>query len=298
LICSGLQSNGQGHATVFPRLVAERLGVDIANVVLGVGDSRLVPDGAGSVGSRSMTIGGAACAQAADALISRACVVAAEMMQVPVAQVDYRAGRVTCASTGQSISLADIVSQGQALSVLERARAEMTYPNGCHVAEVEIEPETGEVQVVSFVAVDDVGRCIDPTLVAGQVHGGIAQGLGQVLVEFATFDENNGQLVTGSFMDYGMPRAHILPRYITEHLELPCQTNALGTKGAGEAGTTGALAAGYNAVMDALSQADVVEFDMPATPPRIWQALRAAKQNGERVGRGDREDSASFVNGS
>jgi carbon-monoxide dehydrogenase large subunit len=270
---SGLQSNGQGHATVFPKLTAERLGIPAAQVTLGEGDSTLVPEGAGSVGSRSMTVGGAAIIKATAALVERAREAAAALMQVTPDEVTYAEGRVTRAATGQSLTLGEIVSQGRALGVLERGRADLTFPNGCHVAEIEIEPATGIARFAAFTAVDDVGVCINPTFVEGQVRGGIAQGLGQVLLERAVFEETSGQLVTGSFMDYPIPRADDLPVSTVEHVEVPCTTNPLGTKGAGEAGTTGALAAGYNALLDALRPAGVLSFDMPATPARVWQAL-------------------------
>jgi carbon-monoxide dehydrogenase large subunit len=275
---SGLQSNGQGHATVFPQLVAERLGLRPEQVRLVEGDSSLVPEGVGSVGSRSMTVGGAAAIITCEAFVERVRGVAAEMLQASVERIVYAQGKVCHPDTGQSLSFADIVGQGHALSVTARGRADLTFPNGCHVAEIEIDPITGIARFIQLVAVDDVGNCISPVMVEGQVHGGIAQALGQVLIEHAIYEDMTGQLLTGSFMDYAMPRADDLPPYTAEHLEVPAATNPLGTKGAGEAGTTGALAAGYNALRDALAQAGVRSFDMPATPSRVWAALQEAAQ--------------------
>jgi carbon-monoxide dehydrogenase large subunit len=283
VVRSGLQSNGQGHATVFPRLIADRLGVPVQQVRLAEGDSELVPEGVGSVGSRSMTVGGAAAIAACDAFIAQVCGVAAQMLQAPADLLVYEAGKVSHSTTGQSLSFQDMVRQGHALSVTARGKAELTFPNGCHIAEIEIDPQSGSARFVRFVAVDDVGNCIAPVLVEGQVQGGIAQGLGQVLVENAVYDDSSGQLLTGSFMDYAMPRADDLPTYVTEHLEVPATTNPLGTKGAGEAGTTGSLAAGYNAVIDALAQVGVTEFDMPATPARLWDALQSAPRATENT---------------
>jgi carbon-monoxide dehydrogenase large subunit len=230
-----------------------------------------------------MTVGGAAALASSDALIRKARSVGAQLLQAPFESIRYEAGRVRRASTNQALSLGDIVAQGHPLTVLERARAELTFPNGCHVAEIDVDPDTGVAQFVSFVAVDDVGNCIEPTLVEGQVIGGVAQALGQVLVEEARFDPADGQLLTGSLMDYALPRADNLTHIRTEHLVVPCVTNPLGTKGAGEAGTTGALAAGYNALASALRSAGVEAFAMPATPPRVWAALQAAR-NGSGTG--------------
>jgi aerobic carbon-monoxide dehydrogenase large subunit len=276
LFRSGLQSNGQGHETVFTRLVGDRLGIAADRVRLCEGDSHLVPGGIGTFASRSMTAGGAAALLACDALIRQARAAGAELMQAPLDEVAYEAGRVVRAASRQSLSLGDIVRQGRGLSVTERSNVGSTFPNGCHVAEVEIDPVTGETRVAAYAAVDDVGRCISPPLVEGQIRGGIAQGLGQLLLEQAVFDPRSGQLLTGSFMDYAMPRADDLPAFVTEHLEIPSPSNPLGSKGVGEAGTTGALAAGYNALSDALRQAGVVGFAMPATAARVWQALQAA----------------------
>ncbi|MFO1058729.1 MAG: xanthine dehydrogenase family protein molybdopterin-binding subunit, partial [Dongiaceae bacterium] len=257
LFRSGMQSNGQGHETVFGPLVAGRLGIPVGEVRFCEGDSALVPGGIGSFASRSMTVGGAAALVACDALIAAAVAAGAELMQVPAGEVAWRDGRVVRPASGQGLSLGDLAAQGRLLSVTGTGNVPSTFPNGCHVAELEIDPETGATRVVSFVAVDDVGRAISPPLVDGQLRGGIAQGLGQVLLEQAVYEPGSGQLLTGSLMDYAMPRADDLPSFVTEHVEVPSPGNPLGSKGVGEAGTTGALAAGYNALADALRQAGV-----------------------------------------
>ncbi|MCR0983771.1 xanthine dehydrogenase family protein molybdopterin-binding subunit [Roseomonas populi] len=275
-IRGGMQSNGQGHATVFPRLVARELGIDPAAVRLGEGDSDLVPEGTGSVGSRSMTVGGAACLLASARLVEVLKERAAPLLEADAADLAWEAGRVVVAGTDRGLGLAELAARLGAVQVLERARADLTFPNGCHVAELEVEPTTGDLRVIRLVAVDDIGRVVDHTLAHGQVQGGIAQGLGQILGERAVYDPETGQPLTASFMDYGLPRAEDLPAYVTELVEVPCRTNPLGTKGAGEAGTTGAFAAGYNALLDALAPAGIAEFPLPATPPRIWACLQAA----------------------
>jgi carbon-monoxide dehydrogenase large subunit len=274
-IAGGMQSNGQGHASVFPRLVAGTLGLPVESVHLAEGDSDLVPEGTGSVGSRSTTVGGAACLAASTRLVEVLKERAAPLLEADSADLAWEQGRVVVAGTDRGLGLAELAAQIGPVQVLERGRTETTFPNGCHVAEIEIDPGTGEARVVNFVAVDDVGRVVDHTLAHGQVQGGIAQGLGQVLAERAVYDPGSGQPLAASFMDYGLPRADDLPAYRSELVEIPCRTNPLGTKGAGEAGTTGALAAGYNALLDALAPAGITEFALPATPPRIWEALQA-----------------------
>jgi carbon-monoxide dehydrogenase large subunit len=276
-IRGGMQSNGQGHATVFPRLVAAEMELPLDQVRLADGDSDAVPEGMGSVGSRSMTVGGAAALGAAQRLVEVLKSHAARLLEVDPGDLTCQGGRIGVAGTDVSLGLREIVAAAGPISVLERAKVGPTFPNGCHVAEVEIDPVTGKVALTGFAAVDDIGRVVDRTLADGQVQGGIAQGLGQVLTENAVYDPESGQPMTGSLMDYGLPRADDLPPYVTEFAEFPARTNRLGTKGAGETGTTGSLCAAYNAVMDALGQAGVTRFDMPATPARIWAALAEAE---------------------
>lgn len=274
-IHSGLQSNGQGHETVFRNLVARELDIDIAATRLGPGDSEKVPEGVGSFASRSMTTGGAAALLACESLKKVAISQAGELLQAPAETLIYDSGQIRHTGTGQSMTLGEIVTQGRSLSALGRCSIPATFPNGCHIAEVEIDPQTGVVEIIAFVAVDDVGNRINPTIVEGQLHGGIAQGLGQFLLEHARYDGDTAQFLTGSFMDYGIPRADDLPAFVTEHIDVPSPNNPLGTKGVGEAGTSGSLAAAYNALIDALTPYGIARFDLPATPPRVWDALQA-----------------------
>ncbi len=275
---SGLQSNGQGHATIFPRIIAEELAIPVERITVSAGDSARMPGTFGSFGSRSLTVGGTAAIAAARSLIAQALTLAAQYLQEDRARLNYSAGRVSVDGTDRSVSLAEIARENGGITVREKITVAPNYPNGCQIAEIEIDPRTGVARFVSSVAVDDVGTVFDHALVDGQVHGGIAQGLGQVLIENAIYDPQTGQLLTGSFMDYALPRADDLPGYLTDAVEVPCTTNPLGSKGAGEAGTTGALAAGYNALMDALGRVGIEgEFAMPATPPRLWQALIGAR---------------------
>ncbi|MBI3709630.1 MAG: xanthine dehydrogenase family protein molybdopterin-binding subunit [Proteobacteria bacterium] len=273
-IRSALQSNGQGHGTVFPRLVARALGLDPARVTMEEGDSAFIGSGVGSFASRSLMVGGAAMAVVAKNLIDAGRQRAADALEAAPADIEYAGGVFRVAGTDRAVTLAELAARSS-LSVTGEGRAPTTFPNGCHITEIEIDPATGAVEIVSHVAIDDVGVCIDRTLVEGQMHGGITQGLGQVFLEAAVYD-GGGQLLTGSFMDYALPRADDLPLYDCALREVPCRTNALGVKGAGEAGTTGALCAGYNAVMDALAPLGIAQVDMPATPARLWALIAAA----------------------
>jgi carbon-monoxide dehydrogenase large subunit len=277
---TGLHSNGQGHATLFPQLCAEELGIPATGVVLPLeGDSHLVPGGLGSFGSRSMTVGGTLAITTAKLLKQKACELGAQLLQATPEQVEWQAGRVALKGSDRSLSLADIARDAGPVMIKDTTKGATSFPNGCMVCEIEADPRTGVAKFVSMVAVDDIGRVVDHTMAEGQVYGGIAMGLGQVLVERAVYDPETGQLLTGSFMDYALPRADDLIDYNTEMLEVPCTTNPMGTKGAGEAGTTGALAAGYNAIMNLLAHAGHKgEFEMPATAPRLWEALNNIKK--------------------
>jgi carbon-monoxide dehydrogenase large subunit len=280
IIRSGLWSNGQGHATVFPRLTAQTMGIPEDQVILwGEGDSHMVPGGLGSFGSRSMTVGGMLSKSCGKLLMDKACELGAQLLQTTPDQVSWQAGKVVLNGSDRALTLGDIARDAGPITVKDKAVGTTSFPNGCMVAEIEADPRTGVAKWVSFVAVDDVGTVVDHTMVEGQVQGGVAMGLGQVLVERVVYDKDSGQLMTGSFMDYALPRADDLLNYNTEVVEIPCTTNSMGTKGAGEAGTTGALAAGYNAVMNLLQNAGYTgQFEMPATPPRLWEALQSAKK--------------------
>jgi len=281
---TGVQAMGQGHLTTFPALIARRLGLDVAKVALVEGDSDQVPVGTPSVASRSLMMAGSATAMACAAAIDKGRRIAARLFEAAPEDVRFADGRFRVAGTDREIGLLDLAARARSLPGLPEALAagldsaakfvspQMSFPNGCHVAEVEIEPETGAVTVVGYAAVDDVGTVVHAPIVEGQIHGGIAQGLGQVLGEHVVYDER-GQLVTGSFMDYPLPRADDLPSLRVAHHEVPCATNPLGVKGAGESGVAGALPSGVSAILDALSTRGITHLDLPLTAPRIWQAL-------------------------
>jgi carbon-monoxide dehydrogenase large subunit len=276
---------GQGHLSTFPPLIAARLGIDPGAVRLVQGDSDLVPAGTPSVASRSMMMAGSAAALACDAAVDKGRRVAAHYFEAAAEDIEFAAGRFRVTGTDRVIGLLDLAVRARALpelppdlaggldSTAKFVSPQMSFPNGCHVSEVEIDPETGAVSVVGYAAVDDVGRIVHETIVEGQIHGGIAQGLGQVLGEHVVHDEH-GQLLTASFMDYPLPRAEDLPALRVGHHGVPCATNPLGVKGAGESGVAGALPSAVNAVLDALAPRGVTALDLPMSPARVWSALQ------------------------
>jgi aerobic carbon-monoxide dehydrogenase large subunit len=270
---------GQGHRTIFGRLVAERLGIDDALVAVRNGDSDLAVEGTGTVASRNTMTTGSASLRAIELVIEKGRRVASSLLEAAEADIDYANGAFRIAGTDRTVSLFEVAAKaaatGEPLDSKARVEVPQSFPNGCHIAEVEIDPETGIVTIAAYVAVDDCGVALDPVLVEGQVHGGIAQGIGQALYEDAVYDNASGQLLAGSFMDYTLPRADTLPEIASELHPVPCRTNALGVKGTGEAGTTGALAAVMNAITDALPGTLI---DMPATPEKIWRACRALER--------------------
>jgi len=284
---TGAQPMGQGHLSTFPPLIAARLGIDPSAVRLVPGDSDLVPAGTPSVASRSMMMAGSAASMACDASIEKGRRLAAHVFEAAVPDVEFAAGRFRVKGTDRATGLLDLAARARTLpdlapdlqggldSTAKFVSPQMSFPNGCHVTEVEIDPETGAVAVVGYAAVDDVGRIVHEAIVEGQIHGGIAQGLGQVLGEHVVYDEQ-GQLLTASFMDYMLPRADDLPALRVGHHGVPCTTNPLGVKGAGESGVAGALPSAVNAVLDALAGRGVRELDMPMSPSRVWAALHAS----------------------
>ena len=285
LLAIGVHASGQGHRTLYRRLAAERLGIPLDHIDFEQGDSDDGVPSAGSVASRStMSVGGAVAATI-DALIEKGRRVAAHVLEAAEADIAYQGGVFEIAGTDRRIGLFELAEQARALAragvipedldTRRTADVPPSFPNGVHVAEVEIEPETGQVHLVAYTAVDDCGRPLQPVLVEGQVHGGVAQGAGQALFEAGTYDAESGQLLAGSFMDYAMPRADDLPPIASELRPVPATSNPLGVKGVGEAGTTAALAAVMNAVADALPEA--LDIDMPATPERVWRALRRVR---------------------
>jgi carbon-monoxide dehydrogenase large subunit len=284
----GTHSHGQGHETVFRQLLADRLGLDFERVRYVQGDTDAVPYGHGTGGSRASSLGGAALAMASDRVIDIGRKLAAASLEAAEGDVDFSDGEFRVVGTDRAMSL-DAVAR-IANSPIERppgfeaglrAFASFTptgptFPNGCHVSEVEIDPETGVTTLVRYAVVTDVGTVLNPMLLRGQVHGGIVQGAGQILMESVAWDAHSGQLLTGSFMDYCMPRADDFPMFDVQTHAVHTPTNPLGIKGAGESGTVGAMACVMSAVLDALAKAGVKDFAMPASPARVWRALRDA----------------------
>jgi len=279
------QSNGQGHETAFAQIVAEKLGVPYESVIIKQGDTDFGIAGGGTVGSRSAQASGNAIGVAVDAVVRKGKSAASQVLQAGGAPVEFEvaegAGRFRVAGTSRSIGVGELAStlMRERLPGFENGlddsgtfESPPTFPNGCHICEVEIDPETGTVEIVAYHIVDDVGRVINPMILDGQIHGGVAQGLGQALMENCVYDEDSGQLVTATFVDYAMPRADDMPALDIAYNEILCTTNPLGVKGAGEAGTIGALPAIIGAISDALG---VLHIDMPATPEKIWRAMRA-----------------------
>ena len=280
----GAGASGQGHKTVFGNVAARRLGIAPAAVTVTAGDSARDVPGFGTVASRSAMYVGGAIAVTADKVIEKGTRVAAILLQAAEADVDYRDGTFSVRGSGREVSLfeaaeraVELQRQGVIAETLDTqavSKSPPSFPNGCHVAEVEIDADTGAVAIVNYVAVGDCGNVLDDTIVTGQIHGGVAQGLGQALTENTVYDAG-GQLVSGSFMDYALPRADLMPDMTVEHHAVACRTNPLGVKGTGEAGTTAAPPAVINAILDALPKG--AQLDMPATPERIWKALQAAE---------------------
>jgi carbon-monoxide dehydrogenase large subunit len=280
----GTQSNGQGHETSFAQLVAEKLGVPFESITVKQGDTEWV-NGGGTGGSRSLNMSGGALMVSSDEVIKKGKAAAGQVLQAGGKEVGFQVvegvGKFAVSGSERTITVGELAvtlkreklpgfENGLDSDGMYNGQAP-TFPNGCHVCEVEVDPDTGQVQMMSYHVLDDFGRVINPMLVAGQVQGGIVQGLGQALLENIVYDENTGQLLTASFSDYAMPRASDMPDIDFAYEEIACKTNELGAKGCGEAGTVGALPAVMSAVADALG---VVHIDMPATPERVWRALR------------------------
>jgi carbon-monoxide dehydrogenase large subunit len=281
---AGTMSVGQGLETSLSDIVAQRLGVPIEKIDYVYGDTDQVPRGKGSGGSAALTLGGSAVSLGIDKLLEQGRQLAANRLEASVADIEFADGRFRIAGTDRSLSLADVAALSDKDEGISGAGefklSQPTYPNGCHICEVEIEPDTGQVEVISYVGVEDVGRVLHPAFVEGQIHGGVAQGMGQVLQELIVHEPGSAQLLTGSFMDYAMPRAGDLPNFTCANVEVPTALNPLGVKGVGEAGTVGALAATMNAVCNALASVGIRHFDMPATPERVWWAIHAQRAAG------------------
>jgi aerobic carbon-monoxide dehydrogenase large subunit len=282
-----VQSTGQSHATVFGRLLAQKLGIDAGKIEHRHGDTNLGLTGFASVASRSAMCTGNTIVHTADVMLAKGKKVASALLEASESDIQYRQGSFEVVGTDRRISLFDtarrakeIAARGEIPENLDtkgKFDTPLTFPNGCHIAEVEIDPDTGAVELVTYTAVDDCGNMLDPIVVEGQVQGSIAQGLGQALVENAVYDPVSGQLVSGSFMDYGMPHAHTMPVELREAAHsVPAKSNALGVKGTGEAGTTAAIAAVMNAIAHAIPNGAADHMDMPATSAKVWDACRKA----------------------
>ena len=275
----GVQNTGQGHATIYPRLIAAKLGIPAAQIAHRHGDTNLDLKGNPSVGSRSTMTVGSALYRAADLMLEKAKPVASGLLEAAESDVTYENGNFLVVGTDRRVALFEVAARakvtGEGLDTKATVDTPQTFPNGCHVAEVEIDPDTGVVEIVAYAAVDDAGVVLDHTLVAGQLVGGLAQGIGQALMENAVY-EGNGQLVAGTFMDYAMPRAEDMPPIAEANHNAPATTNPLGVKGVGEAGTTGSIAAIMNAIANAIPEGRGVNLDMPATPAKVWAAINSA----------------------
>jgi carbon-monoxide dehydrogenase large subunit len=296
-VFTGSHSHGQGHETTFAQVVADRLGIGIDDVDIVHGDTGRILFGMGTYGSRSIAVGGAAIVKALDKVIAKSSKIAAHLMEAAESDIEFRDGKFTVAGTDKQVPFAQValaayVPHNYPLDRLEPGLNEsafydptnFTFPAGSHLCEVEIDPDTGVTRIVDFTAVDDFGNIINPMIVEGQVHGGLAQGIGQALHEACVYDRESGQLLTGTYMDYVLPRAEDLPMFKVATHATPCTHNPLGVKGCGEAGAIGSPAAVINAIVDALAPLGIRDIEMPATPQRVWQAIQSARQGAPQPG--------------
>jgi carbon-monoxide dehydrogenase large subunit len=284
---SGSMSVGQGLETTMTQIVADRFGIPIENVKWEGGDTDLLPSGKGNGGSGALCIGGSAVMLAVDKVLETAKKLASELLEAAMVDIEFSEGKFSVAGTDKFVTLADVgkaanagIAPGEEGGLVESGEftpTAVTFPNGTHICEVEIDPETGVTEIVRYSAVEELGKVLNPMIVAGQIHGGVVQGVGQALGEVIIHDQQSGQMLTASFMDYQMPRADEYPEFRLATREVPTAVNPLGAKGVGEAGTVGALGAAMNAINDALAGVGIRHFDMPATPGRVWEAIRAAR---------------------
>jgi aerobic carbon-monoxide dehydrogenase large subunit len=282
-VFTGAMSVGQGLETAWTQMLAERLGLSAEEIVYHQGDTGEMAAGRGSGGSAGLCVSGTAVGLAADTAIEAGRMIAADILEAAPADIEFVPGGFKIVGTDRKTTLAQVAAhaaRGEPRGLVAEAQFQpprVTFPNGCHVCEVEVDPETGTVEMVRYSVVEDIGRVLNPQLAHGQIHGGIAQGLGQALMEKISFDPDTGQLLTGSFMDYAMPRAADMPQIAIEMREVPTAVNALGAKGVGEAGTVGAMTATINAICAALAPLGVSHVEMPATPARVWSAIEIAR---------------------
>ncbi len=289
ILRSGSMSVGQGLETTMCQIVSQRFGIPLENILYEQGDTDQLPFGKGNGGSGALCIGGGAVMLAVDKVIERAKKLAAELLEAAVTDIELREGKFHIAGTDRSIDVAAVgrasfdpnfVPPGEEGGLTESGEFQataVTFPNGTHICEVEIDPETGVTEIVRYSAVEELGKVLNPLIVAGQIHGGVVQGIGQAMGEVIVFDPDSGQMLTASFMDYQMPRADELPDFRLATREVPTAVNPIGAKGVGEAGTVGAMAAAMNAINDALAPLGIRHFDMPATPGRVWEAISKAQ---------------------
>ena len=284
----GTQSTGQGHETAYVQLTVDRLGVPGEKVRIKQGDTDSIPEGGGTGGARSLYSEGQAIFATAVTVIAKGTKAASEVLEAAPADILFENGRFSIVGTDRGVDILDLAAtqraraaKGEDVTMLDAAEVANidahTFPNGCHIAEVEIDPDTGVIALVRYSVTDDVGKAVNPMIVSGQVHGGVAQGFGQAVLERTAYDPDSGQLLSGSFMDYALPRADDLSDIEVEFVEVPCRTNPLGVKGAGEAGAVGSPPAVINAIVDALTPLGINHIDMPATPEKVWKALALAK---------------------
>ena len=290
----GTVSSGQGHETSFAQLVSEWLGVPIDSVALVHGDTARVSVGGGSHSGRALRLGSIVMLGASNEIIAKGMRIASHVLEAAVADLEFAAGRFAVKGTDRSIGIFEVAAAAvqrndlpDDLRSLDGVGDETVnlaaFPYGCHVCEVEVDPDTGVVAIVRYAAVDDVGRAVNPMIVHGQVHGGITHGIGQALLEQCWYDPQSGQLLSGSLMDYAIAHADEVPSYVTELSEVPSPTHPLGIRPAGEGGTTPALGAVVNAIVDALAEFGVTHIEMPATPERVWRAIHAALTGGDAM---------------
>lgn len=289
-VFTGSHSHGQGHETTFAQLVSDRLGIPIENIDVVHGDTGRIPFGMGTYGSRSLAVGGSAIVKALDKIVDKGRKIAAHLLEAADTDIELENGVFKVAGTDKGVPFGQVafsayVPHNYPLDKLEPGLEEtafydptnFTYPAGSHICEVEVDPETGVVKIVNFVASDDFGNVINPMIVEGQVHGGLAQGIGQALIEQCVYDPETGQLLSGTLTDYALPRADDLPSFVVDTQVTPCTHNPLGVKGCGEAGAIGSPPAVIGAIVDALKDLGVRDLQMPATPQRVWQTIRSAQ---------------------
>ncbi len=283
----GTQSTGQGHETAYVQLTSDRLGIDGDKIRIRQGDTDTIPTGGGTGGARSLYSEGQAILLTAASVIEKGRKAASEALEAAPADIVFEDGRFSITGTDRGMDILTLAATqrkkaaaGADVTVLDAAEIanidNHTFPNGCHIAEIEVDPDTGHIDILRYSVTDDVGKAVNPMIVAGQVHGGVAQGIGQAMMERTAFDPSSGQLLSGSFMDYQLPRADDLPDIEVALIEVPCGTNPLGVKGAGEAGAVGSPPALMNALLDALADSGITQLDMPATPEVVWRALAEA----------------------